>query len=261
VRTAFQAASDLIELISIPQRRLYNGATIRAIGLRTFGSNHLPASWVAEAGKGAAPAGCRQFDSASVCGHEACFGLSLAEIIATGLRREEIWVTSKLWNDTHAEVDVIASSRTIARRSPTGLSGSLSHLLAISDFSSAGMRRNLKQLGCEALHPRQLHANVAKDGRAGRSRPRTPHRHFKNHHSQASLVLRGARIRGSKCNQLLHEEFIARLDQSAQAFRVLIIKADMTIPYASVFFEIDWGYWDAEGRVRRSIAGSRSRVD
>ena len=53
-----------------------------------------------------------------------------------------------------------------------------------------------------------------------------------------------------------HEQIIHKLDQSAQVFRILIIKTDMTIPYTSVFFELDCGYWnaDAEQRLREAIA-------
>jgi hypothetical protein len=63
---------------------------------------------------------------------------------------------------------------------------------------------------------------------------------------------------GSGISYLPHEQIIAKLDQSAQIFRILIIKTDMTIPYTSVFFELDCGYWnaDAEKRLRREILAS-----
>ena len=32
-------------------------------------------------------------------------------MMASGVRREELWVTSKLWNDKHAEQDVIPTFR------------------------------------------------------------------------------------------------------------------------------------------------------
>lgn len=53
-----------------------------------------------------------------------------------------------------------------------------------------------------------------------------------------------------------HEEIIARLDAAAETFHVLVVKTDMTLPYTSVFFELDCGYWtgDAEQRLRRAIA-------
>ena len=95
----------------VPQRRLYSGALMPAIGLGTFGSDSVSADVVADAVRGAAAVGYRHFDCASVYGNETAIGRSLAEIIVGGLRREEIWVTSKLWNDKHAEDDVIASCR------------------------------------------------------------------------------------------------------------------------------------------------------
>jgi len=47
-----------------------------------------------------------------------------------------------------------------------------------------------------------------------------------------------------------HEELIARLDEGAKVFRILILKTDMTLPYTSVFFELDCGYWSAEAEKR-----------
>jgi D-ribose pyranose/furanose isomerase RbsD len=62
-------------------------------------------------------------------------------------------------------------------------------------------------------------------------------------------------------SRLPHEQIIARLDHSAQLFRILIIKTDMTIPYTSVFFELDCGYWnaDAEQRLREAILQADAR--
>ena len=58
-----------------------------------------------------------------------------------------------------------------------------------------------------------------------------------------------------------HEQIIARLDHSAQLFRILIIKTGMTIPYTSVFFELDCGYWnpEAEQRLREAIHRADAR--
>ncbi|MBZ5623415.1 MAG: aldo/keto reductase, partial [Acidobacteriia bacterium] len=80
-----------------------------ALGLGTFGSDNVPAEAVAEAVKGAARAGYRHFDCASVYGNEDRIGHALSEIIAGGVSREELWIASKLWNDKHAEDDVIPS--------------------------------------------------------------------------------------------------------------------------------------------------------
>jgi L-fucose mutarotase/ribose pyranase (RbsD/FucU family) len=64
-----------------------------------------------------------------------------------------------------------------------------------------------------------------------------------------------ALFQDSNRSEVLHEQIIARLDQSARLFRILIIKTEMTIPYTSVFFELDCGYWDAnaEKRLRQTI--------
>lgn len=54
---------------------------------------------------------------------------------------------------------------------------------------------------------------------------------------------------------LPHEEIIAKLDESARRFRILLVKTDLTIPYTSVFLELDCGYWSAaaEQRLRKSM--------
>ena len=57
-------------------------------------------------------------------------------------------------------------------------------------------------------------------------------------------------LHGSSAEHLEHDRIIARLDQSAQVFRILVIKTNMTIPYTSVFFELDCGYWNAEAEER-----------
>src|SRR5580698_3257705 len=106
-----QRGSVSVDPASIPQRKLFTGATMPAIGLGTFGSDHVTPAQVAEAVRGAAAAGYRHFDCASVYGNEPEVGASLEAIIAGGVRREELWVTSKLWNDKHGEDDVIASCR------------------------------------------------------------------------------------------------------------------------------------------------------
>ena len=80
----------------VPQRKLPTGALMPAIGLGTFGSDHVAPSQVAEAVAGAYEVGYRHFDCAAVYGNEAEIGHVLAR-----LPREQIWVTSKLWNDRH----------------------------------------------------------------------------------------------------------------------------------------------------------------
>ena len=80
-----------------------------AIGLGTFGSDHVSPETVAEAVRYAAGIGYRHFDCASVYGNESQIGQVFTAIAGRGLRREELWITSKLWNDKHGEDDVIPS--------------------------------------------------------------------------------------------------------------------------------------------------------
>jgi hypothetical protein len=64
-----------------------------------------------------------------------------------------------------------------------------------------------------------------------------------------------AALYGLRVNRIPHEQIIQKLDQSAQIFRILVVKTDMTIPYTSVFFELDCGYWNsaAEERLRQAM--------
>jgi alcohol dehydrogenase (NADP+) len=95
----------------VPCRTLYTGAKIPAVGLGTFGSDRFTADEIAEAVTGAAIIGYRHFDCAAVYGNEKEIGASFQKIMSSGIQREELWITSKLWNDKHAEEDVISACR------------------------------------------------------------------------------------------------------------------------------------------------------
>jgi diketogulonate reductase-like aldo/keto reductase len=108
---ARESGPEPVDPAAIPKRTLLTGATMPAVGLGTFGSDHVTPRQVAEAVKGAAWVGYRHFDCASVYGNEAEVGAALEEVIRGGVRREDLWITSKLWNDKHGEDDVVASCR------------------------------------------------------------------------------------------------------------------------------------------------------
>ena len=59
-------------------------------------------------------------------------------------------------------------------------------------------------------------------------------------------------LAGKNTRELPHEQIIARLDKAGRLFRILILKSTLTIPYTSVFLELDCGYWSeqAERRLR-----------
>jgi D-ribose pyranose/furanose isomerase RbsD len=56
--------------------------------------------------------------------------------------------------------------------------------------------------------------------------------------------------------KLPHEQIISKLDEAGKLFQVLIIKTDETIPYTSVFLQLDCAYWGpaAEARMRQAMA-------
>ena len=82
-----------------------NGDQMPAIGLGTWKSDK------GEVGKAVIAAiknGYRHIDCAAVYGNEAEIGEALAEVIKDGIvKREDLWITSKLWNNAHKSEDVI----------------------------------------------------------------------------------------------------------------------------------------------------------
>jgi len=95
---------DKINPGTVPQRTLYTGAKMPGIGMGTFGSDRFTAKEIADAVKGAAEVGFRLFDCASVYGNEHLIGEVFKNIMATGIKREELFITSKVWNDMHDNV-------------------------------------------------------------------------------------------------------------------------------------------------------------
>ncbi|HPZ15550.1 MAG TPA: aldo/keto reductase [Sphaerochaeta sp.] len=84
------------------------GATIPAIGMGTFGSDHIDHEVMAQAVRTALKIGYRNIDCASVYGNEKEIGAVLG---ASGIARSELWITSKVWNDSHGKANVIKSAK------------------------------------------------------------------------------------------------------------------------------------------------------
>ena len=99
-------------IINIPTRKLYDGTEIPCIGLGTFGSDKYGSKEVSEAVYGAIKAGYRLIDCASVYQNEAQIGEVLSKAVSEGVvTREELFVTSKVWNDMHGEGKVLESCK------------------------------------------------------------------------------------------------------------------------------------------------------
>jgi alcohol dehydrogenase (NADP+) len=89
----------------IPQMTLSDGSKIPSIGLGTFGSDSVNHETVATTVRKAIYAGYRHIDCASVYGNEKNIGNALSEIFKSGfLKRESLWITSKVWNNMHDKV-------------------------------------------------------------------------------------------------------------------------------------------------------------
>lgn len=92
----------------IPQRTLADGAKIPCIGMGTFGSDRYSPAQVAEAVAGAIGCGYRLFDCAAVYGNERLIGDVFQAAMEQGaVKREELYITSKVWNDKHGEGEVL----------------------------------------------------------------------------------------------------------------------------------------------------------
>ncbi len=107
--TPFVGALDGVDPALVPRRILKDGTGIPSVGLGTFGNDRYNGDVIAAAVKGAIEVGYRHIDCASVYGNETQIGSALRGLFKKGVRREELWITSKLWNDMHGEDDVIRS--------------------------------------------------------------------------------------------------------------------------------------------------------
>lgn len=99
-----------IEQNKIPTRELYSGEKIPAIGLGTFGSDKYDAETVSEAVYGAIQYGYRLIDCAAVYQNEKQIGAVLGRLFTENvIRRQDLFITSKVWNDMHGEGQVLTS--------------------------------------------------------------------------------------------------------------------------------------------------------
>lgn len=59
-----------------------------------------------------------------------------------------------------------------------------------------------------------------------------------------------SRLTGFPVDSALHQTLIDRLNELGKNFHVLILKTNMTIPYTSVFLQLDCKYWSAESEAK-----------
>jgi len=101
---------EQIDPKKIPQRKLPRGGKMPCIGMGTFGSDRFTPEQVAAAVAGAIKVGYRMFDCAAVYGNEDLIGNVFQDAFDKGIvKREELFVTTKVWNDMHGRGDVLIS--------------------------------------------------------------------------------------------------------------------------------------------------------
>jgi len=100
-----QTLSLAVDPETVPFHRLKSGAKIPVVGLGTFGSDSVSYDEVASAVFNAVHLGYRHIDCASVYGNEKQIGRVLKQLLdEKTMRREDLWITSKVWNDSHGNV-------------------------------------------------------------------------------------------------------------------------------------------------------------
>ncbi|MDR2470677.1 MAG: aldo/keto reductase [Treponema sp.] len=103
-------AEAAVDPAIVPSFTLPSGRKIPCIGMGTFGSDKYGPEEVAAAVAGALRFGYRLFDCASVYGNEDRIGEVFQAAFDEGtVKREDIFVISKVWNDMHGKGDVLLS--------------------------------------------------------------------------------------------------------------------------------------------------------
>ncbi|MCR4577739.1 MAG: aldo/keto reductase [Clostridiales bacterium] len=99
---SFVPSCEGVDARLVPCRVLYNGQKIPCIGLGTFGSDHVSPQEVASVVSEALKLGYRYIDCAACYGNEKEVGEVLEKAVKGGLDRQELFILSKVWNDSHA---------------------------------------------------------------------------------------------------------------------------------------------------------------
>jgi hypothetical protein len=65
-----------------------------------------------------------------------------------------------------------------------------------------------------------------------------------------------ATLGGRRITSLPHEQIIAKVDEVGKTFHIVVLKTTMTVPYTSVFLQLNCKYWsdDAEAQMRKAMS-------
>nr|WJJ70440.1 venom protein U-MPTX.17-Mc32 [Megalopyge crispata] len=101
------------EVVSVPLVKLHDGHEMPALALGTWlGKNGKPTgNEVEQAVLWAIESGYKHIDTAYIYGIEDQVGRALTKKLGEGLKREDIFITTKLWNSFHAREAVVPALR------------------------------------------------------------------------------------------------------------------------------------------------------
>jgi len=68
-------------------------------------------------------------------------------------------------------------------------------------------------------------------------------------------------LAGQKITSLPHEQIIAKVDEVGKTFHIVVLKTTMTVPYTSVFLQLNCKYWtdDAEEQMRKAMTAGGAK--
>jgi D-ribose pyranose/furanose isomerase RbsD len=68
-------------------------------------------------------------------------------------------------------------------------------------------------------------------------------------------------LAGKKITSLPHEQIIAKVDEVGKTFHIVVLKTTMTVPYTSVFLQLNCKYWtdDAEEQMRKAMTAGGAK--
>jgi L-fucose mutarotase/ribose pyranase (RbsD/FucU family) len=68
-------------------------------------------------------------------------------------------------------------------------------------------------------------------------------------------------LKGRTITVLPHEQIIAKVDEVGKTFHIVVLKTTMTVPYTSVFLQLNCKYWsdDAEAQLHKAMSAGGAK--
>ncbi|XP_053617227.1 aldo-keto reductase AKR2E4-like [Plodia interpunctella] len=111
------AAIHVVVSVEAPKAGLNDGNMIPTLALGTYSTNESDRANMRQTIIDAIEAGYRHIDTASLYKNEEEIGQGIADVIKKGLvKREDLFITTKLWNDKHAFDQVVPALKESLKR-------------------------------------------------------------------------------------------------------------------------------------------------